>query len=283
MGAPSVVPDIDSVPHYAIENDDDNLGNLFIGNHCNEKSYLFPVKESVNIYKRSRHFSNLNLGGLFGSGAASTDLSSSTIDASNARMIVVNASNGGTIATINGVQPGDLLTIYNTSNEVTLTNNNSTMLLYGATDAKIPFRGTLTLLKQVDGFKEVSRTFGFSTLEATETLKNKTLTSPTVNGVRLPINQVTKTANYTVTAADYSIVFNSTTGVINVTLPDPASVYANGAGAVFILKKLDNSANTVNVVGTIDNATNYPLVSQNQSVTVQSNGVGYKIIGGYKP
>lgn len=281
MGDASNIPLINSVAHYAIENSEYNLGVLISGNTSNENSYLLPVNETVDIYKRSRQSGNISVSGIVGSGTRPiTDLSTGIVDGSNVRVIELQVASG-TINTINGVQPGEVISLYNGSGNVTLTNNSTTMLLSGATNAVIPFRGVISLLKQVGGFKEISRTFGYSTPTTTETLTNKTLTTPTINGVRMPINQTTKTADYTVTATDYTLTFNSTAAPINVPLPDPATVYANGAGAVFVLKKLDNSANAVTVVGTIDNNTNYALTTQNQSVAVQSNGIGYKIVAAY--
>jgi hypothetical protein len=92
---------------------------------------------------------------------------------------------------------------------------------------------------------------------------------------------ITKVANYTADATDYTIFVDATSGVITITLPAAAGTPTSGR--VYIIKKIDASGNAVTVDGnaseTIDGATTYPLASQYKYVTIQSNGVNWFVIG----
>jgi hypothetical protein len=90
---------------------------------------------------------------------------------------------------------------------------------------------------------------------------------------------VTKTSAYTATATDYTILANATSAAFSVTLP--TAVGANGK--LYIVKKVDSSANAVTVATTsaqtIDGASTYVMGYQYQSVTVQSDGANWFIVG----
>jgi hypothetical protein len=95
--------------------------------------------------------------------------------------------------------------------------------------------------------------------------------------IALPI--VTKTADYTVTASDYAILGDASSGAITITLPTAVGI----AGRVYVVKKIDNSSNVVTVAAsgseTIDGATTYTLSSQWKYVTIISNGSNWLVIG----
>jgi hypothetical protein len=88
----------------------------------------------------------------------------------------------------------------------------------------------------------------------------------------------TKTANYTITSSDYTIGANATSGAITITLPT-----AVGTTAIYNIKKIDSSANTVTIAPsssqTIDGAATVVLSYQYQSFMVQSTGANWIIIG----
>lgn len=96
----------------------------------------------------------------------------------------------------------------------------------------------------------------------------KEVLSPKVKNIE------SNTANYTATFADDIITMDATGGNRTVTLPTASTV----KGQSFFVKKIDVSANTVTVVGTIDGVTNKVLSTQYQSVTVISNGTDYYIV-----
>ncbi|MBN4066007.1 hypothetical protein JYT51_01585 [Candidatus Amoebophilus asiaticus] len=64
-----------------------------------------------------------------------------------------------------------------------------------------------------------------------------------------------KTANYTVTASDYTILGDASSGNITITLPASSGI----TGRIYVIKKTDSSGNTVTLDGnaseTIDGST----------------------------
>lgn len=92
----------------------------------------------------------------------------------------------------------------------------------------------------------------------------------------LPITS--KTANYTITANDYTITGDATSGNITFTLPTAVGI----AGVMYVVKKIDASGNSVIIDGngaeTIDGAATLSITVQYTSVVLQSNGTNwYKI------
>jgi|GEM_PF-6587551 len=101
--------------------------------------------------------------------------------------------------------------------------------------------------------------------------------------IRTLINATPKTANYTITADDSTILYNATSGNLNATLPSASSSFSVDSGRIYTIKKTDATANTVTVVGSIDGGTNFVLRNQNEAITVQSTGTDFKIIDYYNP
>jgi hypothetical protein len=87
-----------------------------------------------------------------------------------------------------------------------------------------------------------------------------------------------KTANYTITTDDSTIIADATAGSITITLPPAASA----AEFKFDIKKKDSSANTVTIdadgAETIDGAATYVITIQYQSVTIQSDGTDWWVL-----
>lgn len=98
-----------------------------------------------------------------------------------------------------------------------------------------------------------------------------------VNGsFALPITS--KTADYTITANDYTITGDASGGNITLTLPTAVGI----AGVMYVVKKTDASGNSViidsNGAETIDGAATLSITTQYTSVVLQSNGSNwYKI------
>jgi len=88
-----------------------------------------------------------------------------------------------------------------------------------------------------------------------------------------------KTADYTLTASDYTALVTCSSVNITITLPAAASVVA---GKVYNIKKVDATAYTVIIDGdsseTIDGATTFTLTSQYENLTIQSNGSNWFIL-----
>ena len=89
---------------------------------------------------------------------------------------------------------------------------------------------------------------------------------------------VGKTANYTATSDDYTIICNATSGDITITLPTAST----STRRTYHIKKIDSSVNTVTIDGdsaeTIDDAATQTLNNQYDSITIQSDGTEWWII-----
>ncbi len=98
-----------------------------------------------------------------------------------------------------------------------------------------------------------------------------------VNG-GIAANLVTKTADYTATALDHTILVNATSGNVTITLPAAATVQHQ----ILVIKRLDSSANTItidaNASETIDGQTTTTLRDQYNAITIQSDGSNWFIL-----
>jgi hypothetical protein len=107
-------------------------------------------------------------------------------------------------------------------------------------------------------------------VSGTSRFKVDNVGSATMTGVCQSI--ATKSANYTATTADYTILGNAASGSITITLP----AAANHTGRVYNIKKIDSSANTITIDAnsseTIDGALTRVITTQYSSVTIQCDG-----------
>lgn len=89
---------------------------------------------------------------------------------------------------------------------------------------------------------------------------------------------VSKTAAYTATATDHTVLCDATAAALTVTLP-PAAV---NKGKVLVVKKIDASLNAVTIDGhgteTIEGAATVALSTRWASRTVQSDGTNWIIL-----
>lgn len=98
-----------------------------------------------------------------------------------------------------------------------------------------------------------------------------------VNG-SVGMSITTKTANYTATASDYTIICNNTSGAITISLPATSGC----SGRVYVIKKV--SAASLNVVidpnasENIDGANTFTLTAQNESAMIQCDGNKWYIL-----
>lgn len=86
----------------------------------------------------------------------------------------------------------------------------------------------------------------------------------------------------TVLASDAVIRSSAATGSQGLQLPSAASSFQNGIGAIFTFKKIDATANPVVVMPAgadkIDGGPDVSLTSQNETITIQSNGAGWDVL-----
>lgn len=89
-------------------------------------------------------------------------------------------------------------------------------------------------------------------------------------------NTVLVSSNYPVGPTDFTIRVNAAGSAITITLPNCAA----SVKRILAIKKVDSSANAVNVQGNaaIDGLTPYALALPNQSITIQSNGVTWDVL-----
>jgi len=94
----------------------------------------------------------------------------------------------------------------------------------------------------------------------------------------LRVQVVTKTGAYTATDDDIVILVDATAGAITITLP----AASGRSGQVYIIKKIDSSANAVtvdaNASETIDGALTYSLASQYDVVRIVCDGANWHVI-----
>jgi hypothetical protein len=81
----------------------------------------------------------------------------------------------------------------------------------------------------------------------------------------------TVTASYTLKITDNTVLCNCASNAISITLPAAAAA----PNKIFIIKKIDATANVVTIVGTVDGTVNPTIPTQYQTVKVQSNGVNW--------
>jgi len=90
---------------------------------------------------------------------------------------------------------------------------------------------------------------------------------------------IAKSGDYTLTAADRTVLVSASGAARTMTLPAAAGHF----GRIYTIKKTDGSANTVTIDGnaseTIDGATTKVLTAQYEVVTIQCDGANWHIIG----
>lgn len=100
----------------------------------------------------------------------------------------------------------------------------------------------------------------------------------TLTGTGLSVNIVTKTASYTATSNDNTILANAQTGAVTITLP--TAVGSNGK--LYTVKKIDATANAVTISTTssqtIDGASSYTINTTYSGVNLQSDNANWWII-----
>lgn len=114
-----------------------------------------------------------------------------------------------------------------------------------------------------------------ATLAGAQTMADKTLSSPVINGARLAIRAVSDPV--TIGANDTTLIADASAGALSVPLPS-----AVVPGRVLVVKKSDASANAVTItpVGaeTIDGAASLVLTSQYETARLQSDGALWWVV-----
>jgi hypothetical protein len=186
-----------------------------------------------------------------GSYGNATTVGSFTVDAQGRITAASNVTiSGGSSGTVTSITAGSGLSggTITTSGTISLTNNSATL-------------GNATI------------TLG----STTTSVGNLTVTNVTITGAAFAY--VAKTAGYTVTATDYTVAANASTGALSITLPTSVGI----TGKVYVVKKMDSTANVVTVATTssqtIDGATTRALSLQYDAISVQADGANWIVIG----
>jgi len=97
-----------------------------------------------------------------------------------------------------------------------------------------------------------------------------------LQNILMPITGTAKTANYTATGDDYTILCNASGGDFTITLPAASGV----TGIVYNIKSISAGSVTVdgNASETIDGATTQVISTQYDSIMVQCDGSNWHII-----
>jgi len=194
-----------------------------------------------------------------------TDNSSIRIRTNNTQRIIVDSTGNVGIGTATPSTRLEVNSGVAGTSGLTLTQMPEGAILYTNTNGEVVYNASTLSL-------DVANT----RLGIASSSPNSTLT---VGGsVSMPV--VTRSANYTVTAGDYTVLCNSTTGAFTVTLPAASSA----PGRMYVIKKTSAEGNLITVHATgadyIDGAANQYLYSPYSYITVQSDGLSsWSIIG----
>gem|GEM_PF-6828931 len=165
----------------------------------------------------------------------------------------------------NGYQVGDTLTL---------------AAFGGGTGATIKVGSIVTGGLSLDYTNENGHVYFNTKSGSTVIGKDTSYKSPTSTlevGGSVAFSFVTKTANYTLTAADHTVRIDASSGSITATLPTASTC----PGRVYVIKKIDASANTVTVSGSIDGVSSKIYSTQFSGTSVQSNGSTWDIIANF--
>jgi len=186
---------------------------------------------------------------------------------------------GTSIQNINGNRDtAQNFSFRNSGTDLTVSTNGTDSVFLNVPDASTNARGVVNTNSQTFGG---NKTFQDS-LNATKTMMVGTTgnanSTMQVSG-SLSMTITTITSNYTLTAADNTILANTTSGAITVTLPTPGNI----AGRIYTIKKigtggLDNELTITPPSGTIDGGTNYKIYNDWTYVTLQTDGTNWYII-----
>jgi hypothetical protein len=105
-----------------------------------------------------------------------------------------------------------------------------------------------------------------------------TLSGSTTIGGSLTLPITSKTADYTITNSDHTVLVSAASANVTITLPTAVGL----TGRVYIIKRTDNSANSLTIDGnaaeTIDGAATRNISLQYQTLTLQSDGANWFIL-----
>lgn len=193
---------------------------------------------------------------------------------------VVSASAfGNAIRSINGNRDSAQGFVFrNQGTDLTVTTNGTDSVFLNVPSASTTARGVVTTTAQTIGgtktFQDSVKAGAALLVGATGNANSTTqLTGSLSIGIR------TITASTTVTGTDNTVLANTTTGAITLTLPAPTGL----TGRIYTIKKIgsggiDNALTITPTTATIDGGSNYIIYNDWTFVTIQTDGTNWFII-----
>ncbi|MBS1621977.1 MAG: hypothetical protein JST10_06220 [Bacteroidetes bacterium] len=186
---------------------------------------------------------------------------------------------GNAIRAINGNRDSaQSIAFRNSGTDLTVSTNGTDSIFLNVPDAGTSNRGVVTTSAQTFAG---SKTFQDSVAAASAIIVgasgNANSTVQVSGSLSMAITTVT--SNYTLTGTDNTVLANTTSGAITITLPAPGAF----AGRIYTIKKIgtggiDNDLTIVPASGTIDGGVSYRIYNDWTYVTLQTNGTDWFII-----
>ena len=192
---------------------------------------------------------------------------------------VSSSAFGNAIRSINSNRDtAQTIAFKNAGTDLTVSTNNADSIFLNVPDASTTARGVVTAATQTfagtKNFQD-SVTAAKAVLVGGAGSANSTMQ---VSG-SLSMAITTVTSNYTLTVSDNTILANTTSGAIIITLPAPG----NFAGRIYTIKKIgtggiDNELTIAPASGTIDGGNSYKIYNDWTFVALQTDGSNWYII-----
>lgn len=153
----------------------------------------------------------------------------------------------------------------------------NTAVTFPSTGVIVTEAGTQTLTNKTITSPSIG-----GTVAGSATYTTPVLTTPTANGFKVAVTG-SKTSTYTAAVTDYFIPCSSSGGAFTVNLP----AASGNTGLTFLIKKTDSSFNLVTIDGnaseTIDGSTTTALSTQNESILIRCDGSNWHVQDRYIP
>jgi len=166
----------------------------------------------------------------------------------------------------------------NSGTDLTVSTNGTDSIYLNVPDASITNRGVVTKdAQQFGGVKTFQDSLNASTSILVGTTGNANSTMQLNGSLSMSIKAVN--ANYALTADDNTLLANTTSSAITVTLPSPSNI----AGRIYTIKKigtggLDNELIISPGAATIDDGSSYTIYNDWTYVTLQTDGSNWYVI-----
>ena len=178
----------------------------------------------------------------------------------------------------NNTDTAQTIAFKNSGTDLTVSTNGADSIFLNVPDASATARGVVNTTTQTFGG---NKTFQDSVAAAKAVLVgatgNANSTMQISGSVAMAITTVT--SNYTLTGADNTVLANTTSGAITLTLPAPGAF----AGRIYTIKKIgtggiDNALTITPTSGTIDGGASFIIYNDWTYVALQTDGTNWYII-----